>query len=195
MEEVFRQYDPIGGVKEAIRKYKKGEDSFKEVLKSMAHLVYPYQLEKAKGRERGYVYFQEFIPDCKFDIRVQVVHDKCYAMSRFMRKNDFRASGSGDIEFDGSKMPVSTIKHSFDVAEIMQTQTLAIDWLPFRDSYLIAEVSYAWGIADGELDFGYWDRSLNWHSGAINPYGWMVELVLKGAENQELIKNISIKDR
>jgi len=25
---------------------------------------------------------------------------------------------------------------------------------------------------------GYWDKDLNWHEGAFNPYGWMVQLLL-----------------
>jgi glutathione synthase/RimK-type ligase-like ATP-grasp enzyme len=175
----FRQYDPVGGVKESIRKYKKGKVSFIEVLRAMAHLVYPYQLEKAKGRERGYAYFQKFIPDCKFDIRVQFVHNRCYAMKRYVTKNDFRVAGGGDIDYDGSKIPLNAVSLAFDIARKLKMQTLALDLIPYKESYLLTEISCVFAIDEGECDFGYWDSDLIWHSGAINPYGWMVELVLK----------------
>ena len=174
----FRQFDPTVMIKDAILHYKIGEGGFKDIIKAIAHYFYPYQIEKAKSREKGYVYFQEFIPDCKFDIRVQIVGDKCYAMARSVRKNDFRASGSGVIDLDGSKIPVSVIKLSFEIAEALKVQSLAIDFVPFNDTYLIAEICYAWGIAYGELDYGYWDSNLIWHQGRINPFKWMVELVL-----------------
>lgn len=174
----FRQYDPTVLIKDAVLHLKNGEGNIRDIIKALAHYFYPYQIEKAKSREKGYVYFQEFIPDCKFDIRVQIVGDKCYAMARSVRKNDFRASGSGVIDLDGSKIPVSVIKLSFEIAEALKVQSLAIDFVPFNDTYLIAEICYAWGIAYGELDYGYWDSNLIWHQGRINPFEWMVELVL-----------------
>ncbi|MBW6492732.1 MAG: hypothetical protein K0B15_16225 [Lentimicrobium sp.] len=176
----FRQYDPIVDIKEKTRKLLNGEIGFKSLLKAFAHIFYPYQLEKSKGRERGYAYFQEFIPGCKEDIRVQFVGGKSYAMARKVRRNDFRASGSGKIFFDGSKLPINLIENSYKVSQALATQTLAIDWVPTSTGFLITEISYAWGIAEGELDFGYYDEQLNWKPGKINPFGWMVdELIAK----------------
>ena len=174
----FRQYDPTVLIKDAVLHLKNGEGNIRDIIKALAHYFYPYQIEKAKSREKGYVYFQEFIPDCKIDIRVQIVGDKCYAMARSVRKNDFRASGSGVIDLDGSKIPVAAIKQAFEIAKSLRMQSLAIDFVPYNDTYLIAEICYAWGIADGELDYGYWDSGLKWHPGKINPYEWMVEEVL-----------------
>jgi hypothetical protein len=44
---------------------------------------------------------------------------------------------------------------------------------------LIVEMSYGFGVDSDEFDFGYWDPDLKWHKGKFNPYGWMVEEVLK----------------
>lgn len=179
----FRQYDPFVDIKETIHHYFIGKARFVDVVKAFAHIAYPYQIEKVKGREKGYVYFQEFIPDCKIDVRVQIVGDKAYAMARSVRKNDFRASGSGEIDFDGSKIPASLIKLSFDITKALKMQSLAIDFVPTNNAYLIAEICYAWGIAEGELNSGYWDSDLNWHPGAINPFEWMIETVIKEKNN------------
>jgi len=48
----------------------------------------------------------------------------------------------------------------------------------------IVEVSY--GFANKVYDPcpGYWDENLSWHEGKFNPYGWMVDLVLKQANGQ-----------
>lgn len=182
----LRHVNPIMDINEKIRKISYHKAGFRDLIKSALHLIYPYQIEKVKGREQGYVYFQDFVKGCRFDIRVQLIGDKCYAMTRNVRKNDFRASGSGDIDYDGSKVPVEAIKLTFDVARKLKMQTLAIDLLPKGDSFLIAEISYAFAIDEGELDFGYWDDSLIWHPGPINPFAWMVEdliLIYKNRKN------------
>lgn len=182
----IRQYDPWGGIKENLRKLRKGSGSSIGVLKAIAHIAVPIKLEKSKGREKGYVYFQEFIPGLEFDIRVQMVGNRSYAMVRKVRENDFRASGGGNIDYDGSKVAKSAIKLSQDVQKALQMQTMAIDLLPFEDSYRIAEISYAYGIDDGELEPGHWSSDLVWHPGKINPFGWMVDDVIKKHNEQNI---------
>lgn len=175
----IRQYDGIGGLKDKIRRYRLGLSPFKEVLKAAAHLVYPIQLEKSKGREKGYAYFQEYVAGFDYDIRVQLVGDRSWAMIRKAREGDFRASGSGQIDFEMLNVPISAIKFSVDVARKLKMQSLALDLFPHDDSYLITEISYAFGIDEEELEVGYWDGDLNWHPGHINPFGWMIEDVIK----------------
>lgn len=180
----FRQYSPNVAVRESIRKYRKGENSLRNVINAFSHYFIPFKIEESKGREKGYAYFQEFIPDCEFDIRVQIVGDKSYAMKRFVRHNDFRASGGGDIDYDGSRIPVEAIRMALDVARKLKMQSLAIDLVPYKTTYLIAEVSYAFGIDEGELDFGYWDSDYVWHPGVIDPFGWMIEDIIARYENK-----------
>ena len=174
-----RQYDPWVGIKEAIRKYRLGNTSLKEVVKALAHIVYPIQLQKSKGREKGYVYFQKFLPGCKFDIRVQIVKNKAWAMRRLVRDNDFRASGSDLLDYDLTKIPVEAIRLSFDIYKQLQVQTLAVDYLVSDEKLWISEISYGFGIARGELEVGFWKEDLSWHPGKINPFGWMVDDVIK----------------
>jgi hypothetical protein len=52
-----------------------------------------------KSRQRGYLYWQEFIPDNPYDIRVVVNGDHLYGLRRFNRSEDQPfASGSGKLE-------------------------------------------------------------------------------------------------
>ncbi|MFH1119645.1 MAG: hypothetical protein V1775_07455 [Bacteroidota bacterium] len=179
----IRQYDAIGGIKDKIRRYRLGLSPAKEVIKAFLHLVYPIRLEKSKGRDKGYVYFQKFIPGCDTDIRVQLVGDRSWAMIRKVRENDFRASGSGNIDFDMSKVPMDAIELSVMVARKLGMQSLAIDLLPYNGGYGIVEISYAFGIDEEELEFGYCDGNLIWHPGHINPFGWMIDDLIKKYNN------------
>ena len=61
-------------------------------------------------REKCYFYVQDFIPNNNFDIRVIVVCDKAFAIKRYVRKNDFRASGSGYIDYSRHSIPENIIK-------------------------------------------------------------------------------------
>ena len=174
----FPQFDRIENLKERLRKYREGKDSFLGLLKGFGRLFIPTEFARMRNNEKGYVYFQQFVPDCKFDIRVQMVGNLSYAMVRKVRNNDFRASGGGNIDYDGSTVPKSAIAIAQHIQKVLKMQTMAIDLLPYGDSYKIAEISYAFGIDEGELDFGYWDSTITWNPGKINPFGWMVELIV-----------------
>jgi glutathione synthase/RimK-type ligase-like ATP-grasp enzyme len=171
----FRQYDAFGGIKEQIRKFKLGKTTLKEVAKSIAHVFYPIQLERSQGRECGYVYFQDFIPQNTFDIRVIVIGDKAFAIKRHVRKNDFRASGSGFIEYQKELFDPALIEQSFVNASKIKAYCAAFDYVFLEGKALVVEVSYGFN-KKGYYDCpGYWSRDLTWHEGTFNPYGWMIE--------------------
>ena len=175
----FRQYDAMGGVKENFRKYRLGKGNFKEILKALAHLYIPLNLEKSQGRERGYAYFQDFIPQNKFDIRVIVIGDKAFAIKRHVRENDFRASGSGFIEYGKDLFDISLIEQSFENAAKIKGNCVALDYVFLEGKALVVEVSFGFN-KKGYYDCpGYWTQDLKWHEGTFNPYGWMVQDVIK----------------
>ncbi len=177
----FRQFNPLNDINYNLKKLMKDGLSLhriKNLLKSTAHLLIPYKIEQTLGNERGYFYFQTFIPNCTFDYRVQFIGDISYAMKRYVRKGDFRASGGGNIDYDGSKIPMEVIKLAKRVKETLNMQTLAIDILPFGNEFVIAEVSFAFAIDEGECDFGYYDSELNWINQKFNPYEFMIKLFI-----------------
>lgn len=171
----LRAFSPLIMAREDIRKLKKGEGSVANLIKSLLHIWFPYDIEKSRGREKGYVYFQDFIPNCDHDIRIQYIGDRCYAMKRSVRENDFRASGANRIDYDGSKLPARVIDLGFAIARVLNMQTLALDLIPAGDSWKIGEISYAFGIDEGECDYGYYTKDLKWHAGSFDPCAWMVE--------------------
>ena len=88
---------PMSNLKDRIYKYKEGKSSIKDILKGIIRLGYKPKFSKIQGKEREYVYFQEFLPGNNFDIRIIVIGDKAFGLKRMVRKGDFRASGSGEF--------------------------------------------------------------------------------------------------
>jgi hypothetical protein len=171
----IREYDPMEGFVEAIRRYKLGKMKFKDILKAFVHLFYPVKYERMSGKAWGYVYLQEFIPQNDSDYRVIVVKDKAFAIKRYTRPNDFRASGSGYIEYKRELFSDELLKTSFDIAYKVNAQCVAFDFV-YRDKKpLLVEMSFGFRKEGYYACEGYWDSNLNWHEGAFNPYGWIIE--------------------
>ncbi len=182
----FSQYAAWSNLKERIRKYRKGLTSLYDVFKGIIRLGYPTGFARVKGREKGYVYFQDFIPGNDSDIRVVVIGQKAFAIKRMTRENDFRASGSGTIFYDKALFDVDIIKLSFDLADKLKSQCVAFDFVYDNKDPLLVEISYGFTPEGYDPCPGYWDNKLNWYEGSFNPYGWMVEGVLKAIKNSHV---------
>jgi len=132
-------------------------------------------------REKGNVYFQEFIPNNNCDTRIVVVGGKAAAERRMVRENDFRASGSGKFSYDN--INIETIKIALDVAKRLKLQSVAFDFVEDENNNpLIIEMSYGFGTSGIMNAPCYWDSSLKWNEGKFNPQEWMVEELIKGQE-------------
>ena len=178
----FSQNDAIVGLKERWRKFKLGKTDFLDVLKGLIRFVYPTKYARVAGKERGYVYFQDFIPNNDSDIRVIVIDNKAFAIKRIVRKNDFRASGSGNILYNKELFNEKTIQLAFEIAKKIQGQSLAFDFIYDNNTPKIVEVSYGFVQTGYDKCEGYWDKEMNWHEGKFDPCEWMVDLVLKQIE-------------
>jgi len=175
----FSQYDALGNIKERIRKYQLGKTDSFDVVKGFIRIIYPTKYAVIAGRERGYVYFQEFIQGNNYDIRVIVIDKKAFAIKRIVREHDFRASGSGNIKYEKSNFNDATIKLSFSLAQILQSQCVAFDYVYNNENPLLVEISYGFVKEVYDHCNGYWDSKLNWYEGIFNPYGWMVDTVMR----------------
>jgi len=182
----FKAYDPLGSLNERWRKFKLGKTDFRDLLEGIARFLVPPPYARVRGRERGYIYFQDFIQDNDHDIRVVVIKDKAFAIKRMVRKNDFRASGSGDITYDPKLIGNDLISLSFKLAEKLQSQCIAFDYLRKGSEPVLIEISYGFS-PEGYISCqGYWDKEITWHEGQFNPYGWMVENLINRGGNTEI---------
>ena len=136
---------------------------------------------KMMAREKGYVYFQDFIPGNNFDTRVTVVGNRAFAFTRNVRPGDFRASGSGDIVYDRSRIDQKCVEIAFDVTRKVGSQSMAFDFvLAEYKQPMIIEVSYGYNAKAVHTCSGHWDRNLDWQEGAM----WPQEAILLDLLNE-----------
>jgi hypothetical protein len=122
------------------------------------------------GRERGYVYFQEFVPDNRFDTRVTVIGERAFAFTRGVRPGDFRASGSGNLDYDHGRIDRRAVERAFAIAQRLRLQSAAFDFVitPSGEP-LIVEVSYSYLAHAVHQCGGYFDPAFVFHPGAVWP--------------------------
>ncbi len=95
-------------------------DKFIELVKAVIRIFIPTELEKMSGRDKGYIYFQDFFSDNEFDTRLFIIGDKCFGTRRFNRKNDFRASGSKMWATSKEFFDIKAVKLAYELAERLE---------------------------------------------------------------------------
>lgn len=126
--------------------------------------------KRMMGREKGYAYFQDFVPGNDYDTRVTVVGNRAFAFTRNVRPGDFRASGSGDIVYDSGRINQKCVEVAFDVVRKTESQSMAFDFVLAEDKQpMILEISYAYKPGAVFSCPGHWDSNLNWLEGSIWP--------------------------
>lgn len=177
----FSQFDRWGNLKERFHKWRTGKDSFTGVLKGVVRLVIPTEFAKFHALEKGYAYFQEFIVGNKTDYRIKVVDGKCWGFQRAVRKDDFRASGSGTLIFNNELISIDIIKIALEISKKFSLQSVAFDFVidKSNNTPLLVEASYGFGFDEEEMVHGYWTSDLVYHEETFIPQYWMIENLYK----------------
>lgn len=152
-------------------------------LRGLKRGFFPTNNTKTLQNEKGYAYFQEFIPNNDSDTRVIVIGEKAFAVKRMTRNNDFRASGSGVKKYNKEEIDERCIEISFNVNKKIQSQSFAVDFVSdTQKNPLIVEISYGFSIEFYDPCPGYWTEDLQFHEGKFIPQEWMVENVIHEAK-------------
>jgi glutathione synthase/RimK-type ligase-like ATP-grasp enzyme len=126
--------------------------------------------------ERNYFLVQEFLPGNTFDTRVTIIGNKAFTFRRFNRSNDFKASGSGNIDYTQEKIDKRAILLSFQTAQKLGSQSMAFDIIFNQENKpVILEMSYAYMPEAVYFTGGYWDLSLVFHNEPL----WPEEVIIK----------------
>jgi hypothetical protein len=130
--------------------------------------------------QKHYVYLQEFLPDNSCDIRIAVIGNRAFGYRRHNRPGDFRASGSGLIDWDPAQIPERALQIAHSISRDRGFQSMAYDFLFDAEGDLrVSEISYCYV---NHLVFecpGHWDEDLVWHPGQIWPERAQVEDFLR----------------
>ncbi len=146
------------------------------LLKGMVRFIHPQAFSRLLPRQKGYAYFQEFIPGNSYDQRVLVIGNRAVSHRRYVRTNDFRASGSGLVSIEKETDDIIAVKIAFEVYEKIQAQCIAFDFIYDENrTPMIVELSYASPTHVYDLSPGYWDKELAWHAKPVNPQFFIIE--------------------
>lgn len=161
----------------------KSYDAFIHLLKGIVRLFVQKPEQKSRIKDKGYIYFQNFIPGNSYDIRLIVIGNRCFGIKRHCRKNDFRASGSGIVEFDPQLIDLEIVNMAFEIARKLSTQSLALDFIKENNTPVITEISYCFTREVFEMCPGYWDRDLMWHKKNVLAQRFMIEDFIDEVQN------------
>lgn len=92
-------------------------------------------------RQKDYIYFQEFIDDATFDLRIFVVDNKAFGYYRYPNKGDFKASGADNYE--KKALPEEALRIAVDAVKKLNSRLMSVDMLhsPRENKYYIIETS------------------------------------------------------
>jgi glutathione synthase/RimK-type ligase-like ATP-grasp enzyme len=176
----FPIFDKWGSLNERIRRTKAGLDPWTGALKGLGRLFIKPEFSKKFANEKGYVYFQDYLPDNNSDIRIIVIGSKAFAIKRINRLNDFRASGSGSIRYDKEEFDERCVTIALNASKKLKASCMTYDFVfDQTNEPKIIEISYGFKMHGYDPCTGYWDHELIWHPGKFNPQAWMVEELLK----------------
>ena len=164
-----------------LKKFAKGRTRFRNVAKYIALWLFPSKFKaNLFNREKGYVYFQKFFGANNFDYRVVVIGCRAFAMKRFTRENDFRASGAGRIRYEKDSVPEDVVKLAFNVTEKLNAGSVAYDFVVDENGKpWIIEICYNNGYDPKDLEVGYWNKDMSFVAGKFEVCDWMVDSVVQ----------------
>ena len=127
-------------------------------------------------RERGYVLMQRFYDGNDGDVRVTVLGGRAFVFKRKNRPGDFRASGSGRIDYLDPATCNAEIKLAFQLVDRLKASYLAVDLiLDAGKNPLVVE--YSPGFVLGAIGGcrGYVDHGGNVHPGVFRAADLMAQ--------------------
>jgi glutathione synthase/RimK-type ligase-like ATP-grasp enzyme len=154
-----------GVLKDKIWHFKRDKSlkSFLQIGAGVIRYIFPHKVYSMLPIEKNYLYAQDFIPNCDHDIRVFVIGNRAVTKKRIVRDGDFRASGSGKMSWDIGEEGKECVKMAFEIAQKLNVQSLAFDFVRDKDGYKIVELSYTASPRGFPKSPGYWRKEdLKW---------------------------------
>lgn len=136
--------------------------------------------------EKGYCYFQEYIKNDGYDLKVVVVNHKMTFCARRVRKNDFRASGGGDVYYDRSLLTDEIMDIAFQTARDLKLDCVGFDFVLEKETgrSVIVEMCYGFDY-EVQRDLGaYVDENHVWHEQPLCVPDEVVAMILERVNHE-----------
>lgn len=121
---VFKALDGKGLLK-AASKIAGSQDIFHDTKEILRKIKYGQNYIKESSKRNKFI-VQNFIPGLSNDWKVLVYGNKCFVLFRKNRKNDFRASGSGNFIFT-KDIPVGMLDFAYNIKEYFNVPHISLD--------------------------------------------------------------------
>lgn len=140
--------------------YANKKNYFSEIVNMQKKNILKYSV-----MNRGYIYFQKYLSGNKYDIRVTIIGNRAVIFKRKNREGDFRASGSGMIDYNVSGEDLKAIPIAQDIVKKIKAQTMAFDFIYDWKSQELAIVEMSYGFVPKAVKnaLGWYDDDLNFH--------------------------------
>ncbi len=120
---------------ELVRSAKQGRKIVKQAFSTNGRKVHVNYF-----RQKNYIFFQDYVPNDGYDIRVIVVGNRLFGYYRKVLKGDFRASGMNQVE--KKALPEKAMRIALEVNKILDSPQLVVDMVHgLEDKYYIIEIS------------------------------------------------------
>jgi glutathione synthase/RimK-type ligase-like ATP-grasp enzyme len=111
--------------------------------------------EKCVGYKGPYI-LQEFLVNSKEDTRVTIIGGHAVVFNRGVRAGDWRASGSGNINYEDRDYHSKAVIEAFRIAMALQLHVLAVDFVIANSVLYVIEISVSfadYAVAESPLIF------------------------------------------
>lgn len=180
----FEYHDSMACFKETLSKYRRHKATLNNVFVSFFGLFHNNPLYRLYDSQKGYIYFQDYMEGNSYDTRVVVVGGR-YAVAerRMVRKNDFRASGSGDFSYEG--IDENIVRMAMNVSKRLKLQSAAFDFVYDKEhNPLIVEVCFGFGRKGISHAPYYWDENMVMHKNEkFDTSIWIIESLIDQYHN------------
>ena len=120
--------------------------------------------------QRNYLFLQKYLPNNPFDTRITTIGERAFAFRRFNRPNDFRSSGSGNIDYNTKEIDLRCVQKALEMSKHFGFETMAYDFLyDDKNDPVFCEYSYGYNDEAVYKCPGYWDKNLNFIKGNYWP--------------------------
>lgn len=161
-------------------------DNIKDA-KKLVNQVFSYKGKETYFKymnQKEYVYFQDFIEDATYDLRIMCVGEDLFGYYRYPNEGDFRASGAGN--YQKKEIPIEALELAYQVYKAFGSIFLATDFVYSEKTkkFLIIESSVFIGVDSCE-QLAIDDKPGKYIRKADNKYEfakgrfWVQELALK----------------
>ncbi len=122
------------------------QNKAKKMMRSFSFIAFLVNL-KRKFLDKNYnkmshhqkkIIIQEFIPNLKNDWKVLIYGHRYYVLTRYVRKNDFRSSGSGNFTYE-KDIPKELLIYSKKIYDIFNVPDLSLDICFDGEAYYLIE--------------------------------------------------------